>query len=185
MLDWLQTILGEHYTEELDKTIAAEIGKRFVSKADFGTKSDTVKELKEQLAAANAQIESFKDMDIDGIKASAAEWKQKAEEAEQAAEARVKELTHDNLLREKLSGLKFTSDYAKQGVFNEIKAKNLPVDGDRLTGFDEVLDAIRKAQPSAFEPETAAPQFTRGITPPGTESGMQFHFTGVREKSKN
>jgi len=35
MLEWLKTILGEHYTEDINKKISAEIGKNFVSKADF------------------------------------------------------------------------------------------------------------------------------------------------------
>ena len=27
MLEWLKTILGDHYTEDIDKQISAEIGK--------------------------------------------------------------------------------------------------------------------------------------------------------------
>ena len=185
MLEWLRTILGEGYSEEIDKLVSDEIGKRFVSKTDFTTKNEAVKDLTQRLAYANARIESFQDMDIEGIKRSADEWKQKAEQAEQAAEARVKEMEHDNLLREKLSGFKFTSEYARQGVFNEIKSKNLPVDNGQLTGFDEVLKGIREAQPAAFEPDKPAPHFSGGITPPTGGSGLNFNFTGVREKPKN
>lgn len=35
MLEWLKTILGDMYTEDIDKKVSAEIGKNFVSKADF------------------------------------------------------------------------------------------------------------------------------------------------------
>ena len=35
MLEWLKTILGDHYTEDIDKQISAEIGKGFVARADF------------------------------------------------------------------------------------------------------------------------------------------------------
>ena len=35
MLDWLKTILGDAYTEEIDKKVSEEIGKGFVARADF------------------------------------------------------------------------------------------------------------------------------------------------------
>ena len=37
MLEWLKSILADSYTEEIDKQISQEIGKNFVSKADFNT----------------------------------------------------------------------------------------------------------------------------------------------------
>ena len=37
MLDWLKTILGEAYSEEIDKKVSEEIGKNFVARADFNT----------------------------------------------------------------------------------------------------------------------------------------------------
>ena len=37
--DWLKTLLGDAYTEDIDKTVATEIGKRFTAKADFEAKS--------------------------------------------------------------------------------------------------------------------------------------------------
>lgn len=51
MLDWLKTILGEAYSEEIDKKVSEEIGKNFVARADFNALNtekkklaDTVKE---------------------------------------------------------------------------------------------------------------------------------------------
>ena len=44
--------------------------------------------LKNQLDEANQAIQNFKNMDIDGIKKSADEWKQKAEALEQAQKDR-------------------------------------------------------------------------------------------------
>lgn len=159
MLEWLKTILGDVYTEEIDKQVSAEIGKSFVSKADFGAKSESVKELQGQLQEANEQIQKFKDMDVDGIKRAADEWKEKAEQAERDAAAKIAEMEHDGLLRDKLSGVKFTSDYAKKGVFDEIKAKGLKVENGQILGFDDAFKAIREAQPNAFEPDNPPPRF--------------------------
>ena len=43
MLEWLKTILGDHYTEDIDKQISTEIGKGFVARADFNAKNDDLK----------------------------------------------------------------------------------------------------------------------------------------------
>ena len=125
-----------------------------------------LKDTGEQLTAANNKIAEFGEMDIEGIRKAADEWKEKAEQAERDAQAKIAEMEHDGLLREKLSGVKFTSEYAKKGVFDEIKAKGLKVENGQLLGFDDVFSTIRDAQPSAFEPDTPPPQFGAPINPP-------------------
>ncbi len=77
MLEWLKEILGDGYSEDVDKQVSAEIGKRFVSKNDFDTKNTELKGVKAQLDDANSTIQSYKDMDIDGIKQAAADWETK------------------------------------------------------------------------------------------------------------
>lgn len=47
MLEWLKTILGDMYTEDIDRQVSTEIGKNFVSKTDFSV----VKEAKEKYEA--------------------------------------------------------------------------------------------------------------------------------------
>lgn len=163
MLDWLKDILGESYSEEIDKKISAEIGKAFVARADFNTKNEEKKALAEQLESANKQIEEFKSMDIEGIRKAADDWKEKFENAENEYKKKVAEMTFDNLLSDKLSDVKFTSEYAKKGVFNEIKEKGLKVDNGSIIGFDEVFESIKKAQPSAFESDEPKPQFTKTL----------------------
>ncbi len=45
MLEWLKTILGDTYTEDIDKKVSDEIGKQFVSRTDFNTLNETKKTL--------------------------------------------------------------------------------------------------------------------------------------------
>lgn len=82
--DWLKTLLGDAYTEDIDKTVATEIGKRFTAKADFEAKSTELKNAKAQLAEANKTIEGLQaaDKDIEAVRKEAAEYKAKAEQAE-------------------------------------------------------------------------------------------------------
>ena len=150
--------------------IMAEYGKsvaKYQTDANtIATLKETEKTLREQLGEANKQIEDFKGMDIEAIKKSADEWKKKAEEADKNAAQRIAEFEHDSLLREKLGNVKFTSEYAKKGVFDEIKGKGLTIENGQILGFDDALSAIREAQPTAFEPDVPPPAFSTGAKPP-------------------
>ena len=56
MLDWLKEILGESWTEEIDKKVSDEIGKGFVSRSDFNTKNEELKTAKATLKERDGQI---------------------------------------------------------------------------------------------------------------------------------
>ncbi len=51
----------------------------YVSKEKFDTKETELKNINIQLTEANKQIESFKGMDVEGIKKAADDWKTKYE----------------------------------------------------------------------------------------------------------
>lgn len=142
-------------TDEVIDKIMAENGKdieKHKTQAEaFKAELDTVKG---QLTEAGKQIEGFKGMDIDGIKKAADEWKEKYETAEKDYKSKVFEMERDGLIKDKLSSLKFTSEYAKKGVFDEIKAKDLKVDNGALIGFDDVLKGIQETSPDAFSSDT-------------------------------
>ena len=156
---------GLELSDEAIDQVMSEHGKSLEKyKADAGKVeglNQTIADLQGQLQAANTQIDEFKGMDIDGIRRAADEWKAKAEQAERDSQAKIAELEHDNLLREKLSGVKFTSDYAKKGVFEEIKAKGLKVENGILLGVDDALQGLRENQPDAFAGETPLPSFSK------------------------
>ncbi len=60
MLDWLKEILGESWTEEIDKKVSDEIGKGFVSRSDFNTKNEELKTAKATLKERDGQLEALK-----------------------------------------------------------------------------------------------------------------------------
>ena len=67
MLEWLKTILGEAYTDDIDKKVSDEIGKNFVARADFNAKSEEVKNLNAQLSERDKQLEGLKKVDAEGL----------------------------------------------------------------------------------------------------------------------
>lgn len=129
--DWLKTLLGDAYTEDIDKTVATEIGKRFTAKADFEAKSTELKNTKAQLAEANKTIEGLQaaDKDIEAVRKEAAEYKAKAEQAEKDAAAQ-------------LDAYKFDT------WFDGLVAQNHGRDGAviRTLAGTERMDALRKSQ---------------------------------------
>ena len=56
MLEWLKAILGDGYTEEIDRKISAEIGRGFVSKSDFNAVNEAKKALEKTHQAEIAQL---------------------------------------------------------------------------------------------------------------------------------
>ena len=117
MLEWLKGILGEAYTEEIDKQVSAEIGRGFVAKADYNARNETLKTAQAQLAEAGKAIEGFKALDVEGIRKAADEWKARAEQAEKDAAAQVAAVKFDAQLEAAIGKAGFvTADMVKEGA---------------------------------------------------------------------
>ena len=95
MLEWLKNILGDGYTEEIDKQVSDEISKAYAPRADLDSANEAKAAAEAQLADANKTIAGYKDIDIDAIRQSAADWQAKAEQAQKDADARVAAVQFD------------------------------------------------------------------------------------------
>lgn len=105
--------------------------------------------LKQQLQDANKTIQSFQSMDIESIKKSADEWKQKAEQAEHDRKA----FEHDTKLKAYVKSLNLRDDVYEQHVMQMLKEKDLKFEGDKLIGGEDIVQAFRKAHETAFLPD--------------------------------
>ena len=81
-MEWVKNILGDVYTEEMEQKIAEEIGRGYVSRADFEAKDTEATTLKEQLKEANKTISRFESLDVEALRQEVEDWKQKAQQAE-------------------------------------------------------------------------------------------------------
>lgn len=74
MLDWLKTILGDAYTEDIDSKVSAEIGKNFVAKTDFNATNEAKKTAEAALKERDKQLETLKasNGDAEALKATTA-----------------------------------------------------------------------------------------------------------------
>lgn len=122
--------LSEKLSASKDIKLANLSDGGYVSKekhdAIVGAKETELNGVRQQLTDANAAIQSYKSMDIDGIKQSAAEWEQKYQTDTAALTKRLadQERTHQEDLF--FAGYKFSSKAAAAGVRSEFSKRTSP-----------------------------------------------------------
>lgn len=79
------------------------------------------------------------------------EWQQKAQQARQQADQKVKALQAQYAAGNAAAALRFTSAAARRAFMADLEAKNLPLQEDgSLLGFDDFVSSYKKADPAAF-----------------------------------
>lgn len=146
--------------------------------------------LKTQLNEANTQIQSFKEMDIDGIKASAEEWKTKYETDTKALNDKIAAKDYDYAIKDFMSNYKFIDDDVKETVINKFKAKEFKLEEGKFLGGEDFMKEYKENHKSLFvsdEPQDPIPEIvkpTGGSNPPGDTNPFKFNFMGVRPVNK-
>lgn len=146
--------------EQIDKVMSlngADIEGQKSKTTALQTELDGVKA---QLTEAGKQIESFKGMNIDGIKAAADEWKTKAEKAEADRVAEVSRLKLDYAIENALTGAKAKNTKAVRALLDQGTLK-LKDDGT-LEGIDDQLKKVKEANPYLFADEKDPPRIVTG-----------------------
>lgn len=157
---------GLGLSEEQIQNIQAESGKEIQKYKDENTTlkadNDNKKTLLEQ---ANAEIDSYKSMDIDAIKKSADDYKAKYETMEKDYKAKLEQIEYDNKLEKYVDTLKLKNDIYKKEVVSQFKEKELKFDGDKLLGAEEVVNSFKEKYADAFVEEKQDPILFAGSTP--------------------
>jgi hypothetical protein len=145
-------------TDEQIDFVMAENGKDVEGhKTKLTTAQAETETIKTQLSEANKAIEAFKGLNIDQIKASADEWKTKAEQAE-AARAADK---FDNVLKDALKEYKVKDP---EDVMHRLKkdALKLGEDGKSVIGLKEQIEPLKSTKDYLFESDTPTPRIVAG-----------------------
>ena len=134
--------LSEHYKNagEVTRTLSKVEGER-----------DTWKERAE---TAEATLKSFDGVDVDGMKQSIADWKAKAEKAEQDAKEQLYQRDFADVLKTELESVKFSSEAAKKAIMAEIKEAGLTMKNGKILGLSDLLEQMKKEDASAFVDES-------------------------------
>ena len=175
MLDWLKTILGDTYTEEIDKKVSEEIGKNFVSRTDFNTLNTEKKALADTVKDRDKQLEALKAStgDVEALKTQIATLQADNATAAKTHEAEIKRLKIDTAVELALSAAKAKNIKAVKALLDLEKAE-IAEDGT-VKGLAEQLEKLAKAPDSGFLFEAKEKEikgFKPGERGDGSEGGM-------------
>ena len=170
MLEWLKTILGDAYTDDIDKKVSSEIGKGFVSKADFNSANETKKTLETQVSDRDKQIEALKNVDPDKLQAEITRLQGENQTAQKQFDADLKSARLSAALDLGITKAKGKNATAIKALLDTSKLA-LKDDGT-VDGLDTALDGLKKSDGYLFENVTVTPKGpgnpggTGGDTPP-------------------
>ena len=156
---------GIKLSKENIETIMAEFGK---TKTTLDNQINTLTTerdgLKTQLDAAGKEIQSYKDMDIDGIKNKVGEWETKYNNDTKALKDQLESANYNFAVKEAVSGLKFTSESAKKAFILDLTNKNLPLQDGKILGLEDFAKNYKEGDPGAFvsENDDKTPMWSRG-----------------------
>lgn len=167
----------------IDK-IMAENGKDIESyKNQVSTLTTEKSTLATQLSDANKQIEAFKDLDVDSIKATADDYKAKFEAAEAKAKADMEKLQFDYALTAALSGAKAREPKAVAALLD---MEGLKLNNGEIVGLKDQLEKLKTEKDFLFESDDPAPSLVRGTggTPPVNDDAAIRAIMGLPPKEK-
>ena len=166
MLEWLKTILGDSYNDDIDKKVSSEIGKNFVSRADFNALNETKKTLETQVSERDRQLEDLKKVDAESLQAEITRLQNENKTAAETHKAEMDALRLNSALDAAITQARGKNATAIKALMDVSKMK-LKEDGS-IDGLD--LEAVKKSDPYLFEIE----QQTRvgaGYEPGGDPNG--------------
>ena len=166
----VETKINAHNEQNKGKQVKiANLGNgEYVSKSKYDTLQTDLQNQKDLLKSANAEIDSYKSMDIEAIKKSAEDYKTKFETAEKDYQAKISEMEYNNKLDKYVGTLNLKNDIYKKEVISRIKEKELKFDGDTLLGAEELVKGFKEQYADAFVDSKLKPSFAD--TTPGADS---------------
>ena len=138
------------------------------------TQKTQLTETQKQLDEANKQINDFKEMDVESIKKSAEEYKQKFEQAQRDSEIKVKEMQYDADVSNYIKSLEMTDEVHAENIKKQIKEKELKFEEGKLLGGDDLVKSYREKYPNAFK-ATVKPTFSGSVDTGAPSNSVQVN----------
>lgn len=160
---------GIEVNKEQETAINKAVSENYKTINEFTKKLEKTEQerdnFKKQYEDASETLKSFDGVDVEDLQGQINTWKQKAQEAEEDFNARLAERDFADVLKTEMESIKFSSEYAKKSVMEEIKAAGLKLVDGKIMGLHDMLDAIKAKDASAFiEEGESKPRFTSRVT---------------------
>lgn len=174
MKEILTQLFGDAVTDDAMKQFNAELGKKFVAKADFNAKVDEVKTLKgekktleDEVTRLNENANGNEDVKKE-LEALKAKIDADAKQAEADRISREKAESDERLFNEAVGEKKFSHDAVKSHYFNLFR-QDLAKEENKGKSAVDILHALTKDDATAFTGVTAVK--LQGGRPMGTGHG--------------
>lgn len=188
MLEWLKNILGDGYTDEVDAKVSAEIGKNFVSKADFNQVNAAKKKAEDDVKTRDQQLETLKKStgDTAALQEQITTLQTQNAEAKKTYEAELARVRLDGAVEAALTAAGAKNNTAVKALLADFLKDAKLDDSGAVKGLAAEIDTLAKADATAFLFNTTdgnAQQF-KGMQP-GAAGGKTPPATGKEPKDMN
>lgn len=189
MLEWLKNILGDGYTNEVDAKVSAEIGKNFVSKADFNQVNTAKKKAEDDVKARDQQLEGLKKStgDAAALQEQITTLQNQNAEAKKNYEAELARVRLDGAVEAALTAAGAKNNTAVKALLVDFLKDAKLDDSGAVKGLAAEIDTLAKADATAFLFNTTdgnAQQQFKGMQP-GAAGGKTPPAAGKEPKDMN
>ncbi len=152
MLEWLKNILGDNYTEDIDKKVSAEIGKSFVSKADFNELNNVKKKLEGDVKAYEKDLNDLKNSngDIGTLKATIEQLQKDKKADKEAYEKELATIRLNNAVETALTVAGAKNNTAAKALLADFLKDAKAEDDGTVKGLAEAIKSLSTADATAF-----------------------------------
>ena len=172
--DQLASAIQEHNGKAENKDKQIKIGNigdgGYVSSDKFKAKEAELTSANTTIKNLQGEIKKWDGVDVDKLKTAAADWETKYNQ--DTAKIRTASAVEIALMKAKAKNPK-----AARALLDESKIK---LDGDKVLGLDDQLEALKKSDAYLFDAEApaATDPTAGGFTPPagGAPKGSEFNF---------
>lgn len=157
-IEAILTDLGIEIPAEKKTELTKKVLENYVTKGEYDKKVSRLESdrdtWKEKAETAETTLKSFDGVDVEGMKQSIADWKAKAEKAEQDAKDQLYQRDFSDALKTELESVKFSSEAAKRAIMAEIKEAGLTMKNGKILGLNDLIEQMKKEDASAFVDES-------------------------------
>lgn len=160
-MEKLEDIVGKDVFESLPEEVKTKYGEKeliindgtYIPKAKFDSLNETKKDLENQLKETNEKVQELSKVNPDEMQQKINELQQKYDEDMKALNDKYDKREYEIKLNDYVKDLKFSSKGSKRAFIEDLKAKDLKFENDKLVGFDDFVESYKENDPSTFVKE--------------------------------
>lgn len=153
-IEAILTELGIEVPADKKENLTKKVSENYITKAEHEKKLGKVETdrdtWKEKAETAETTLKGFEGVDLETMQKELADWKQKAQNAEKDAQAKLYERDFADALKTEFEGIKFSSEAAKRAIMAEVKDAGLKLKDGKILGLNDLISQMKEKDASAF-----------------------------------